>query len=102
MDAIASDLRDPHLTRAKHLFSLVEEIQELPDGYAFKLPGEVLMLMTAAEFIALERLCCPFFGFTLLVEPEGGAMWLQLTGREGIKPFIRAEIGEFVGDTRKF
>ena len=47
----------------------------------------------AIEFIALERLCCPFFGFGLGIEREGGAAWLTLTGREGVKPFIMAEIG---------
>jgi len=41
-----------------------------------------------------ERLCCPFFGFGLRIKPEGGAVWLSLTGRDGIKPFIRAEIGQ--------
>ena len=65
----------------------------MPDGYAFRLPNESDVLLKAAEFIALERLCCPFFGFSLEVEPEGGALWLRLTGREGVKPFIHAEIG---------
>jgi hypothetical protein len=102
MDAIASELRQPHIDRARKLFTSIQELQELPDGYAFKLPNEVPVLMHAAEFIALERLCCPFFAFTLSVEPEGGAMWLKLTGGDGIKPFIRAEIGEFVGDAAAF
>jgi hypothetical protein len=35
-----------------------------------------------------------FFDFSLEVEREGGAVWLSLTGREGVKPFIMAEIGE--------
>jgi hypothetical protein len=102
MDAIAPELRQPHMDRARHLFTSVEEIHELPDGYAFKFSNDVSMLMHAADFIALERLCCPFFAFTLSVEPEGGAMWLKLTGSDGIKPFIRAEIGEFVGDAAAF
>jgi hypothetical protein len=54
--------------------------------------------MKAAEFIANERLCCPFFGFAVEVGPEGGALWLRLTGREGIKPFIQAELGEALND----
>ena len=49
--------------------------------------------MKVAEFIANERLCCPFFGFTVEIEPEGGALWLHLTGRDGVKPFIQAEVG---------
>jgi hypothetical protein len=33
----------------------------------------------------------------VIVEPEGGNIWLHLTGREGVKPFIQAEIAEIVG-----
>jgi hypothetical protein len=62
------------------------------------LPNESDMLVTTAQFIALERLCCPFFGFGIEVEPEGGAVWLSLTGREGVKPFIMAEIGAHLPD----
>lgn len=36
----------------------------------------------------------PFFGFSLDLEPEGGELWLSLTGRDGVKPFIQAEIGD--------
>lgn len=35
--------------------------------------------------------CCPFFDFDLIVEREGGSMWFRLTGREGVKAFIREE-----------
>lgn len=98
MDAIEPSKRQQHLAAAKHLFGSVEEIRELPDGYAFHLPNESDVLLKVAEFISLERLCCPFFGFSLEVEPEGGAAWLHLTGREGVKPFIREEISELVGE----
>jgi len=47
----------------------------------------------AAEFITLERLCCPFLTLALEVERERGPLWLKLTGREGVKPFLRAELG---------
>jgi len=55
------------------------------------------VLTKAAEFISLERLCCPFLRFSLEVEPEGGPIWLRLTGREGVKAFIREEVGELLG-----
>lgn len=77
----------------EELFRAVAGVRELPNGYAFRLPNEPDVLLKAAEFVSLERLCCPFFGFVLEVEPEGGAVWLGLTGREGVKPFILAEIG---------
>jgi hypothetical protein len=97
MSAIKPDQRPQHIATAGQLFRAVESIRELRDGYAFQLPYESNTLQLIAEFISLERLCCPFFGFTIEIEPEGGEVWLQLTGREGVKPFIRAEIGEFLG-----
>jgi hypothetical protein len=99
MDAIEADKRQRHMATARQVFQSVKSIRELPDGYAFHLPNDSNMMRLVAEFISLERLCCPFFGFTLEIEPEGGAVWLQLTGREGVKPFIRAEIGEFLGES---
>jgi hypothetical protein len=99
MDAIEADRRSQHVATARYLFSSVSEIKELSNGYAFRLSDEKEALLKVAEFISLERLCCPFFGFTLEVEREGGSAWLHLTGREGVKPFIRAEIGEFMDET---
>lgn len=99
MNAIEANRRGQHIARIDELFHTVEEIRELPNGYAFRLPNESDLLHRVAEFIALERLCCPFFGFTLEVEPEGGALWLSLTGHEGVKPFIQAEIGDHLGES---
>lgn len=92
MSAIAADQRGAHMATINKLFRTVESFNELPDGYSFRLPNEPDALLTAAQFIALERLCCPFFGFGLEVEREGGAVWLSLTGRAGVKPLIIAEI----------
>jgi hypothetical protein len=94
MTAIAADERESHLATIRKLFQAVESFHELPDGYTFRLPSDADVLLAASQFIALERLCCPFFGFRLDVEREGGAVWLSLTGREGVKPFIMAEIGD--------
>ncbi len=94
MTVIAPHQRDQHIAAIKTLFATVTSVQELPNGYKFELPNHTEILGLAAEFICLERLCCPFFGFTLEVEPEGGKLLLSLTGREGVKPFIMEEIGE--------
>lgn len=98
MNAIPPEERGRHIAAIEAVFGAVQEVRELPDGYSFRLANESALLLQVAEFIAKERLCCPFFGFTLQLEPEGGAMWLSLTGREGIKPFIQAEIGHALGE----
>ena len=94
MTAIAPEQRGAHVATIEKLFRLVQSKRELPDGYAFEFPNQSDVLLTAAEFISLERLCCPFFGFRLEIEREGGSIWLSLTGRAGVKPFIIAEIGD--------
>lgn len=96
MTAIAPEQRGAHIATIEKLIRSVQGKRELPDGYAFELPNNSEVLLTAAEFISLERLCCPFFGFELQVEREGGSVWLSLTGRAGVKPFIMAEIGEYL------
>jgi hypothetical protein len=69
----------------------ITEVKELPNGYAFRYQMDSEIFRNAAEFITYEHRCCPFFDFDLLLEREGGDMWLQLTGREGVKGFIRVE-----------
>ena len=96
MTAIAPEQRGAHIATIKRLFGAVQSTRELPDGYAFELRNDSDVLLTSAEFISLERLCCPFFGFELQVEREGGSVSLSLTGRDGVKPFIMAEIGEYL------
>lgn len=97
MSAIEPGLRAGHVATGGRVFRAAEEIRELPEGYAFRLPNESDTLRDAAEFISLERLCCPFLGFALEVEREGGPIWLQLIGREGVKGFIREEVSELLG-----
>lgn len=94
MTAIAPEQRRAHVATIEKLFRSVQSSRELPDGYSFELVNDPDMLRIAAEFIINERLCCPFFDFALEIQREGGPMWLSLTGREGVKPFIIAEVGE--------
>jgi hypothetical protein len=67
----------------------VQESRELPDGYALRLQSDASAVMAAAEWMTLDRLCCPFLTYTLEIEREGGPVWLHLTGRPGVKEFIR-------------
>ena len=87
MDAIAPDQRKRHETIALAIFGSVQEVRELADGYALRLPTESATLLKVAEYISNERLCCAFVRFTLVIEPDGGPFWLHLTGGEGAKEF---------------
>jgi len=88
-NAIPAERRERWLEIATHLYAAVQEIQELPDGYAFRLPSSSEMLLLVAEDLNYERLCCPFIRFTLDIEPNEGPYWLHFTGGEGVKEFLR-------------
>jgi hypothetical protein len=66
------------------------ERAELSDGWAFRLSADA-SLPAVAEWIALERRCCPFFRFRLDVDGETGPVWLRLTGPAGVKEFLVAQ-----------
>ena len=92
MNAISAADRPQHEQIVHALFASVLEVQERADGYAFRLPTDSAMLVRTAQWIANERLCCPFFEFGLQIKSQD-SLWLSLTGSEAIKQFIRLEFG---------
>jgi hypothetical protein len=68
-----------------------KSIRELPDGFEFEFPSDTATFQLVSEWVNGERLCCPFFDIDVHVEREHGRLWLRLTGREGVKQFIRAD-----------
>ena len=84
------ELREREQVLQQELFSGVEAIRELSDGYALRYPGEVRWLATLTEFIRFERDCCPFLRFELHAEPQHGPLWLELRGQAGVKEFVEA------------
>ena len=91
MTAIPAEERGAHQALIRRLMSeAVTEIRELPDGLAFRFPAEEYEAV--AQFVARERLCCPFLRFALELAPERGPLWLQVTGAAGVAAFIRAEL----------
>lgn len=90
--ALNDDERRQHKAVVEKLRALVRSTDELPDGYALRFDSGKENILLLSEFIAREKLCCPFFGFDLVVEPESGPLWLRLRGREGVKTFIRHQM----------
>lgn len=73
-----------------------KSVRELADGFEFEFPADPATLQLAAEWAAGERACCPFFEINLRLDPEGGPLWLGLTGRPGVKQFIAADAGAWL------
>jgi hypothetical protein len=93
LDALDAAERVRYQAVRKQLHAGVQEVKELPDGYAFRLSADSSTIMTVAEWMTFERRCCPFFNFALAVESEKASLWLRITGREGVKSFMQLELG---------
>jgi hypothetical protein len=96
LTAMEAEARSTHVESAKQLLQAgAQEVLELPDGFAFRYPAAQYAQVT--QFIANERLCCPFFTFVLEVTPANGPIWLRITGRAGVKDFLQSELGRCAG-----
>jgi hypothetical protein len=91
MNALTKAERARHGELSHALLGAVVEKKELADGYGFRLPADELT--RAAEWVSLERKCCPFFTFELEQARDGGPLWLRIKGTEGVKAFIKTEFG---------
>lgn len=67
-----------------------ERLEARADGFRLWLTPAGDTLALAARVIDAERRCCRFLRFTLTVEPDGGAMILDLTGPAGTREFLAA------------
>jgi hypothetical protein len=93
LSAMDAAQRERHQAVIESCWQKIQETVELTDGYAFRFEPDDALFLALAEFITLERRCCPFLGFALALDPVGGPMWLRLTGREGAREFIGAAFG---------
>lgn len=85
LTAIPEEARQRHLATVPEIFAAAQEVQELPNGFAFRYANEPGRFMSLAKFVEYEQLCCPFEGFAVEIEPHGGPIWLRLTGDEEVK-----------------
>ena len=69
--------------------TLCERHEETELGFRFFVNADPEVLSTMGEFLALERLCCPFLEFHLEVSSSDLAA-LHIFGRPGAKAIIAA------------
>ena len=70
---------------------------ELSDGYEFQFPSDAKTYQIVAEWVGNERLCCPFFDFDIRIGDDSAPMKLRISGPDGVKQFIKAELAAMVG-----
>ena len=97
MLAMTPEIRKRHFEEVgPALLKLKKGTRELADGYEFEFPADEKTFQLLTEWAMQERLCCPFFEINLRFEKESGPLWLRLTGREGVKGFIKADASAWV------
>jgi hypothetical protein len=74
------------------LLAGAEDVIERADGYALRFPNSDAWVSRAVKLIVAERKCCPFFGFALTFDPDGGPIWLQISGPGEVKTYIREQV----------
>jgi hypothetical protein len=72
---------------------LLVDSTEIEHGFIYKFPLKPAILQDLAEIIDLERQCCPFLNFKLIVESGTDFVSLELTGVEGTKEIIKSLFG---------
>jgi hypothetical protein len=70
------------------LLAQAEERVALPDGFRWRFAASGEFLAAAAATMNTERQCCRFLRFRLTVEPDGGPIWLEITGPQGTAAFL--------------
>jgi len=85
-----AEKRDREATLLIRFKSGVIAIEELDDGYSFRLPGDKDWLALVADLMIAERECCPFLKFHLTAESEMGALTVRITGPDGAREFLKS------------
>ena len=62
--------------------------EEVADGIRFRLPPDALSAVLTT--VDAERQCCRFLRFDITIEPDGGPIWLSLSGPPGTRDFLSA------------
>lgn len=101
MKVFQPEERKQHIQLTHNVMSAVLALHDLPKGYAFQIDPERISLLELAEWTTRERKCCPFFDFQLVLDgPAEGQLTLSITGREGVKQFVREEFQRLVTTAR--
>ena len=76
------------------LLAQATERVRLDNGFRWRFAPSTEVLMHAVKTIDAERQCCRFLKFGLTLEPNGGDVWLEVTGPVGTNEFLSALLNQ--------
>ncbi|HEY2487750.1 MAG TPA: hypothetical protein VGI36_21620 [Candidatus Binataceae bacterium] len=93
LNALTPAERERRRTLVGALAQAIVDRAEVDHGFELRVDAAKLDLPALAEWIALERRCCPFLNFTIELAAGDGPVTVALSGADGVKDFLRAEMG---------
>jgi hypothetical protein len=88
LTAISAAERPRYNQLIKQIREAIQGRIELSDGYRFRLDSKVVTLSETAEWISMERMCCPFLTFQLGASGDQPDWTLTITGQTGVNSLL--------------
>ena len=93
LEALTGGKQKRRRVLVEQLSRTVTGLTELETGFMLQIRNDRSTREIAEELIALERKCCPFLEFALQGEHSGDSISLSITGKDGVKEFLRQQLG---------
>ena len=101
LDALAPVERERRRTLVHALAQAIVGSVELEHGFELGVDSARLDLPALAEWIALERRCCPFLHFRIELAAGDGPVTVALSGGDGVKDFLRSQMPSLAVELNK-
>lgn len=93
MKAISSTERVRYHALTANIKSAVRLQSELREGFSWDLDGKKTTMIEVAEWMSMERRCCPFLTLQIEATGDGSDFKVKLLGPDGVKAFLQSEFG---------
>ena len=100
LSALSLAQRKRHNELIRYVLSEPLSLKELAEGYEFSFKKEAEVFLKIAEWVVLERVCCPFVSFSLAIARGDGPIRMVITGPAGTKDVLKAAYGTEYSRTR--
>ena len=72
------------------LSSRADSQETIPGGFRWSFSEAKGLLQDVVSVVEAARRCCRFLRFRRTLEPDGGPLWMEVTGPEGAQEFLRS------------
>ena len=97
LTVLSRDQRKRHSELTRFVLGKRNAVIELGNGYQLRFKNEGDIFLKIAEWVVLERACCPFLSFSLEIEGNEQPVRLSLKGPDGTKQILQAVLEEAGG-----